>query len=98
MASPPAIPSRVESYDAIPKRLRPVYSVSAGDGYELSVPGRLLAGYRTAITRNPDREPIAPLRTLTKAEWMTLVGVAEPGPERQHFLRAVAQRRLKVEG
>jgi hypothetical protein len=81
----------------VPERHRALYEVSA-DGFQLNQVGHALAAYRRALAQAPDREPVAPMRTMSKADWQTLVGVAEPGPERMHFLQAAAKRRITVRG
>ena len=98
MASPATLSTHVANYADIPKRLQPLYTMSADDGYELTGAGRALASYRAALAKEHIGEPITPLRTLSKQEWMTLVAVAQPGEERQHFLRAAALKRIRVEG
>jgi hypothetical protein len=96
--APNQLPATVATFDEIPRRLRPLYDSGPDEGYILTPAGKALASYRNALAREPHQEPVAPLRTLTKTEFMILVGVAEPGPEREHFLKSAALRRIKVEG
>ena len=56
----------VESLDHVPRKLFPLYE-AAGDGFALTPAGKALAGYRTALAKEPFREPIAQKRTLTRS-------------------------------
>jgi hypothetical protein len=94
--APNQLPTHVPSFDAIPLRLRPLYDLGPNEGYVLTPAGKALASYRNAIAREPNKEPLAPLRTLTKTEFMTLVGVAQAGSEREFFIKSAAQKRITI--
>jgi hypothetical protein len=44
-----------------------------------------ISAYRTALAKDPHREPLAPRRKLTKQEWSTLLSVVEPN-EKAYFI------------
>jgi hypothetical protein len=96
MSSPTPLRKLVPTYSEIPDRLKPAYELAALEGYELNEVGAALNTYRTAVAKDPIREPVAPLRKLTRHEWSTLLSVCEPGKERAYFLRCFASKRIKL--
>ena len=101
MASPPAIPRHISTVTAVPARLRPLYEIAPDgtpDGYVLTEPGRVLASYRAKRAADPVGEIRAALTTMSRADWQTLVGVADAGPEREWLLKSAASKRITVEG
>lgn len=99
--APSAVPYRVASISEIPTRLRTLYSPASGGsastGYVRGPHGDVLASYRDQKAADPLVAPITRRRTLTKTQWATLLSVAEPGPEREHFLRDAALKRIQIE-
>jgi hypothetical protein len=97
MTSPAPLRKLVPTYSEIPDRLKPAYELAALEGYELNEVGAALNTYRSALAKEPgNREPIAPLRKLTRREWTTLLSVSEPGEERAYFLRCFTIKRIKL--
>jgi hypothetical protein len=96
MTSPTALRKLVPTYDEIPARLKRAYELSPLGGYELNEVGAALNTYRSALAKDPIREPVAPLRKLTRREWSTLLSVCEPGEERAYFLRCFVTKRIKL--
>ena len=92
----PTVPYRVGSISEIPEKLIPLYT-SDGAGFVRGPHGAVLASYRDAKAKDPLAAPITRRATLTKNQWATLLAVAEPGPEREHFLRDAALKRLTIE-
>jgi hypothetical protein len=76
------------NYSEVPTRLRPAYDLSVLSGFELNQVGAALNAYRSALEKDPYTEPLAPRRKLTRAEWATLLSIAEPN-ERGYFMRAL---------
>ena len=66
-------------------------------GYVRTAAGTVLASYRDSESPRPARSADDAARTLTKTQWATLLAVAEPGPEREHFLRDAALKRITIE-
>jgi hypothetical protein len=100
MATP--IPPRVDDYGAIPARLRPIYQrMPDGERFEVDAAGSLLSKYRAHRAAEP-HEPAPPVwragrkPELTKQQWSTLIAVAEPGAEREHFMRAAALKHITI--
>jgi hypothetical protein len=96
MISPPPVHKQVATYDEIPIRLRPVYELGPLGWYEPTPVGVTIGAYRSARTKEPDREPVAPLTKLTRREWTTLLSVAEAGEERAYFVRSFVSKRIKL--
>ena len=95
---PPTVPHQVASVSEIPDRLRPLYvPAHFGNGYVRNAAGTVLASYRDQKARDPLAAPITRRATLTRKQWATLLSVAEPGPEREHFLRDAALKRITIE-
>jgi hypothetical protein len=90
-----SLPQYVETLGNVPKKLLPLYE-SAGDGFALNPAGKALARYRKARAGDPAREPMQYKDPLTRLQWQMLVGLAEPGPERAHFLKCAATRRIRI--
>jgi hypothetical protein len=90
------LPAQVESFSEIPTRLQPAYERSVLGWYEINQVGAALSAYRAALAKDPHREPVAPLRKLSKHEWRTLLSVAERGEERAYFIRAFTCKRIKL--
>jgi hypothetical protein len=95
MTSLPTIRPQVENYSEIPTRLRPAYDLSVLGGYELNQLGAALSAYRCALAKDPYTEPLAPRRKLTRAEWATLLSIAEPN-ERAYFMRSLVSKRITL--
>jgi hypothetical protein len=86
---------------AVPSRLRPLYEAAPDgtpEGYVLTAPGRVLASYRAKRAADPVGEIRTPVTALSRPEWITLVGAADPGAEREWLLKSAAAKRIKVEG
>jgi hypothetical protein len=96
MTSPAPIRAQVATYDEIPTRLRPVYELGALGWYEPTQVGAAIGAYRSARSKAPDREPVAPLTKLTRKEWSLLLSVSAPGEERAYFLRSFVSKRIKL--
>ena len=96
MTSRPPIRAQVATYDEIPRRLRPAYELSPLGWYEPNAVGAALGAYRSALAKDPDREPVAALRKLTRQEWSMLLSVSESGEERAYFMRAFTCKRIKL--
>ena len=93
----PTVPYQVASVSEVPDRLRLLYMpASSGDGYVRNAAGTVLGSYRDQKARDPLAAPITRRATLTKDQWATLLAVAEPGPEREHFMRDAALKRLTI--
>jgi hypothetical protein len=95
MTSPSTIRPQVENFSEIPTRLRPAYDLSVLSGFELNEVGAALNAYRYALEKDPYTEPLAPRRKLTRAEWATLLSIAEPN-ERGYFMRSLVSKRITL--
>jgi hypothetical protein len=95
MGTPSAIAEQIETYDQIPVRLRPAYELSPLGWYEPNQVGAAIGAYRAAIVKDPHREPLAPRRKLTRAEWNLLLALSEP-EERGYFLRQLVSKRFSL--
>ena len=92
---PSELPRRVANFSDIPAPFSPLY-VPDGTGFARSPAGDVLASYRDQKAANPLVAPLTRRRTLTKAAWSTLLSLATPGPEREHFMRDAALKRLTI--
>jgi hypothetical protein len=92
------VPPKAASSSDVPAGLEKAYDYTAA-GYIRNTVGDALADYRNLKRSDPRAEPLIKRRTMTRAEYMLLLGLAEPGAEREHFQRAAAgpARRIKVE-
>jgi len=97
--TPELLPRRIETIAAVSLRHRPLYDTDPErDGYTLTPAGHLLRKHREAVASgaiHTQESPKRPAR-LSKAEWSTLLGVAQP-EERPHFVRAAARGQIRVE-
>jgi hypothetical protein len=90
----PEVPLRISSITEVSERLRPLYADDRG-GYVRGPHGDVLSSYRLAKAKDPLAAPITVRRTMTQAQWLTLLSVAER-QEREHFTRDLACGRIQI--
>jgi hypothetical protein len=95
---PSELPFHAKTLAELPPGMNQAYDSIPGVGYKRNPVGDALADYRHKRAREPRVEPITSRRTLTKEQHRLLMALATPGAEAQHFTRAAATGRIKIEG
>jgi hypothetical protein len=95
--SPSEVPPHAKTLSEVPEKLRQAYDYLHGVGYKRTIVGDALAEYRNLKRADPYGEPLTKRRSMTQEQYSLLQALAEPGAERQHFQRAAATKRIRIE-